>query len=119
MSGPSRRDQNNKLELLHSRGLCCFCTGVRSTSGITTKLKDASRCSIIHYSNARARHSTSVLTSYVSKRMMLKIEPGSDFGSLVWTHNVTFICYNDSMSVIVFVKTDEGRIYKINKRLEL
>ena len=50
---------------------------------------------------------------------MLKIEPGSDFGSLVWTHNVTFICYNDSMSVIVFVKTDEGRIYKINKRLEL
>ena len=51
--------------------------------------------------------------------MMLKIEPGSDFESLVWTHNVTFICYNDSMSIIVFVITDEGRIYKINKRLEL
>ena len=51
--------------------------------------------------------------------MMLKIEQGGDFGSLVWTHNVIVICYNDSMSVIVFVKIDEGRIYRINKRLEL
>ena len=59
-----------------------------------------------------------MLTSYVSKHMMLKIEQGGDFGSLVWTHNVIVICYNDSMSVIVFVKIDEGRIYRINKRLQ-
>lgn len=47
--------------------------------------------------------------------MMLKIEQGGDFGSLVWTHNGIVICYNDSMNVIVFVKIDEGRIYKINE----
>lgn len=82
-----------------------------TTSDITTKLKDASQTqpsfTILMPEPATQLQCWPLM---FSKHMMLKIEPGSDFESLVWTHKllsvVTMILW------VLYCENRWGRRYK-------
>lgn len=121
MSGPSRRDQNN---ILNDHTLEAYVASAQEPEYIRYN-NEARWCFQMQYHSLILKCWQSLPLNFSVDLLCFKAHDVKNRNQEVtlshWCgHTILLsVVYNDSMSIIVFVKTDEGRRYKINKRLEL